>query len=73
MAELNRQMVLENVVVFGTVNANLRHYRLAVEALDSAGRDWLEGLVTRRVPVERWQDALDKRADDVKVVLDLRA
>ena len=30
---LNRDIVLENDVVFGTVNANRRHYQLAAEAL----------------------------------------
>src|SRR3954467_6983373 len=46
---LNRELVLENDVVFGPVNANLRHYQAAAEALAKADRSWLERLVTRRV------------------------
>jgi threonine dehydrogenase-like Zn-dependent dehydrogenase len=70
---LNRELVLENAVVFGTVNANLRHYELAAQALGQADRAWLERLITRRVPLERFEEALDSRPDDVKVVLELGA
>jgi threonine dehydrogenase-like Zn-dependent dehydrogenase len=68
---LNRDIVLENDVVFGTVNANLRHYALAAEALATADRAWLERLITRRVPLEDFQQALERQPDDIKVVLDL--
>jgi glucose 1-dehydrogenase len=68
---LNRDLVLENDVVFGSVNANLGHYALAAEALARADRSWLERLITRRVPLEDFEQALERRADDVKVVLDL--
>ena len=70
---VNRQIVLENDVVFGSVNANLRHYELAAEALGRADRDWLARLITRRVPLSEYQDALALRDDDVKVVVDLAA
>jgi threonine dehydrogenase-like Zn-dependent dehydrogenase len=67
---LNRTLVLENDVVFGTVNANRRHYELAAEALARADQDWLARLVTRRVPLESWAEALERQADDIKVVID---
>ena len=67
----NRDVVLENDVVFGTVNANRRHYEAAAKALEDADREWLRGLITRRVPLDQWQDALERRPDDVKVVVDL--
>jgi hypothetical protein len=62
--------VLENDVVFGTVNANRRHYEAGATALARADRAWLERLITRRVPLERWSDALERERHDVKVVLD---
>jgi threonine dehydrogenase-like Zn-dependent dehydrogenase len=68
---VNRELVLENDVVFGSVNANLKHYELAREALAAADRSWLERLITRRVPLSQFADALDRRDDDVKVVIDL--
>jgi len=69
LGALNRSMVLENEVVFGSVNANTRHYRAAAEALARADRAWLERLITRRVPLEHWQDAYARRDGDVKTVL----
>jgi glucose 1-dehydrogenase len=68
---LNRSIVLENDVVFGSVNANRRHWELAADALAQADRDWLERLITRRVPLDRFEEALERRRDDVKVVLEL--
>lgn len=70
---LNQRLVLENDVVFGSVNANRRHYCLAADALARADRGWLERLITRRVPLDRWAEALEAREDDVKVVIDFTA
>jgi threonine dehydrogenase-like Zn-dependent dehydrogenase len=67
---LNRAMVLENDVVFGSVNANRRHYRAAAEALAKADKEWLARLITRRVPLDRWREAFEARDGDVKTVLD---
>jgi glucose 1-dehydrogenase len=66
---LNRELVLENNVVFGSVNANLHHYTLAAAALAQADPSWLDGLITRRVPVSNWAEALKPAPDDVKAVL----
>jgi threonine dehydrogenase-like Zn-dependent dehydrogenase len=70
---MNRVMVLHNQLLFGTVNAGRRHWEQAVTALAAADRAWLSGLITRRVPLSRWTDALDKEPDDIKVVVDLAA
>jgi threonine dehydrogenase-like Zn-dependent dehydrogenase len=66
---LNRRLVLQNGVVFGTVNANRHHYELAGDALAAADRAWLAGLVSRRVSIEHWSDAYVRRPDDIKTVL----
>ena len=73
IGDLNRAMVLENHVVFGSVNANRDHYAAAAEALAKADPKWLAGLITRRVPLAHWQEALERRDDDIKVVLDFSA
>lgn len=67
---LNRELVLENNVVFGSVNAGRRHWELAGEALARAERSWLNGLITRRVPVSAYQEAYTSTGDDIKVILD---
>jgi threonine dehydrogenase-like Zn-dependent dehydrogenase len=68
---LNRNLVLQNDVVFGSVNANRRHYEQAATALADADRSWLEAMISRRVPVDRYADALTPHDGDVKVVLEL--
>jgi threonine dehydrogenase-like Zn-dependent dehydrogenase len=68
---LNKAMVLENDVVFGSVNANRRHYEKAAVALARADPAWLAGIVNRSVPLADWQDALARRPDDVKPVIRL--
>ena len=68
---INRRLVLENDVVIGSVNANLRHYRAAAGALARADVSWLERLVSRRVPLTSYAEAFEARDDDVKVVITL--
>jgi threonine dehydrogenase-like Zn-dependent dehydrogenase len=68
---LNRSMVLDNQTVVGSVNANRRHYEAAAATLARADHGWLERVVSRRVPLEQWQSALDRQPDDVKVVVEL--
>jgi threonine dehydrogenase-like Zn-dependent dehydrogenase len=70
---LNRTMVLENEAVVGSVNAARRHYEQAGVALAKADRAWLEGLLTRRVPVGDYAAAFRREPDDVKVVVDFTA
>ncbi len=67
---LNRTMVLDNDAVFGTVNANRKHYEDAVDALRRANKAWLSRLITRRVPPEQWTQALEQQPDDIKVIVD---
>jgi glucose 1-dehydrogenase len=68
---LNRTLVLRNQLLFGTVNAARRHWEQAAASLAAADPRWLSGLITRRVSLDRWSDALEKEADDIKVVVEL--
>ncbi len=68
---LNRELVLQNDALLGSVNANLRHYRQAAEALAAADLSWLDRLVSRRVPLARFEEAFAAQDDDVKVVITL--
>ena len=62
--------VLKNLVMFGSVNANRRHYYRAAKVLAAADRSWLEQLVTRRVRPDEVQQALQRAPDDIKVVVE---
>ena len=66
---LNRRLVLENDVVFGSVNANRRHYEAGAQALADADRGWLSRIISRTVPLDQWKDAYTRQPTDVKVVL----
>jgi glucose 1-dehydrogenase len=70
---LNNELVLENDVVFGSVNANRRHFEQAADALREADHEWLRRLITRSVPLERWHESLEKGHDDIKVVVEFPA
>ena len=69
LAAVNRKLVLNNNVVLGSVNGNRRHYALAAQALARADQAWLGRLITREVPLERWDTALARQPDDVKPVI----
>ena len=64
--------MLKNLVLFGSVNANRRHYYRAAQVLARADRSWLEQLVTRRVRLEEFERALE-RQPDIKVVIEFAA
>lgn len=66
---VNRSMVLTNECVVGSVNANRRHYEQAAEALAKAPSEWLGKLLTRKVPIDSFEQAFERQPDDVKVVL----
>jgi glucose 1-dehydrogenase len=68
IGRINRTMVLDNQTVFGSVNANRRHYELAAGAPRQADQAWLAGLITRTS--DRWTEAIERRPGDIKVIVD---
>jgi threonine dehydrogenase-like Zn-dependent dehydrogenase len=66
---LTGSMIIRNLAVFGTVSANRRHFEAAAASLARADRGWLARLITRRVPLDRWGEALERRPDDVKSII----
>jgi len=70
LGSFNRTAVLDNEVVFGSVNANRAHYEKAAAVLARTDPRWLSRLITRRVPLARWREAFENRKGDIKVVID---
>jgi glucose 1-dehydrogenase len=62
--------VLKNLVLFGSVNANRRQYYRAAKVLARADQSWLDRLITRRVRPDGFERALQREADDIKVVIE---
>ena len=63
---------LKNNVIFGSVNANKRHWYRAGQNLANSDREWLNRLITRREKPENFQQALARQPDDIKVVIHQR-
>jgi len=68
-ADVAATMVLRNNVIVGSVNANKRHWYKAGRALAAADRSWLARLLTRREPPQEFMRALQRRPEDIKVVI----
>jgi len=56
--------------MFGAVNANRRHDETAAQALARADRTRLERGITRRVPLARFSEALERRRGDIRTIID---
>jgi len=69
VADISAAVVLKNKTVVGSVNANKRHWYKAGGALARADRKWLSRLITRREKPENFEQALERRPDDIKVVI----
>jgi threonine dehydrogenase-like Zn-dependent dehydrogenase len=71
-SRLNLEMVLDNKVVFGTVNASHRDWQAASRDLLRFEALWpgtCEWLLTSRLPPQRYEEALVRGPGDVKTTL----
>ena len=68
-ADFAAAAVLKNTVIVGSVNANKRHWYKANERLDRLDRKWLSRLITRYEKPENFKQALERKPDDIKVVI----
>jgi threonine dehydrogenase-like Zn-dependent dehydrogenase len=69
---LGVDLILENRVVFGSVNAQRQDWVAAVDALDRSRERWpdaLEALVGLRVPLDRFTEAFDYRGVKATLVV----
>ena len=73
-AVLAQDMIVQNRVLFGSVNAHRVDWQAAVEELDRARARWpneLEAFVGLRVPLDRFEEAFAYRG--VKATLQLES
>ena len=69
---INLQTVLGNKVVFGAVNANIRDYKRGVKRFAEIKKRWpsvLERIITKRLHVDNFRDAFEKRREDIKTTI----
>jgi threonine dehydrogenase-like Zn-dependent dehydrogenase len=72
VAAINQRLVLGNGVVFGSVNSSPVHFKRAIRDLASFDEKWpgfAERLITRRVPFEKFDQALKQKPADIKVLI----
>ena len=69
MADVAAAAVLKNNAVVGSVNANKRHWFKATERLAQLDRDWLSRLITRYEKPDNFKQALERKPNDIKVVI----
>ena len=71
---INRKLVLDNVLVLGTVNAKSDDFRQGILDLAEAERRWpgfLGALITRRVPLADAAAALRHDPSQIKTVVEV--
>jgi len=69
VADVAAAAVLKNNVIVGSVNANKRHWYKANDRLGRLDRKWLSRLITRYEKPENFKHALERKPDDIKVVI----
>jgi glucose 1-dehydrogenase len=69
IADLSAAAVLRNNVIVGSVNANKRQWYRAGQTLAKADKAWLSKLITRREKPENFKSALERKPDDIKVII----
>ncbi|MCC5829710.1 MAG: glucose 1-dehydrogenase [Phycisphaeraceae bacterium] len=75
-ARIMRRLVLQNQVIFGTVNAGRGAHERAVEDLRRFADRWpdaLRGLITTRIGLEQVPDALAAPGQGIKTVIEIAA
>jgi threonine dehydrogenase-like Zn-dependent dehydrogenase len=73
-AEMMRNLVLENQVMFGSVNAGVAHFKQAVLDLEEAEKKWkmaIQQLITSKTHYTNFQEVFQKRnPDEIKAVIE---
>jgi glucose 1-dehydrogenase len=56
--------------VLHSTRLDRRHDEMALSTLMRADKKWRAELITRRVPLERFAQALERRPSEIKVIID---
>jgi len=72
---INQRIVLNNIVVLGSVNAKSDDFRQGIVDIGEAERRWpgfLKSLITRRVPLASAAAALPHDPTQIKTVVEMK-
>ena len=73
-SHLNTEIVLENKLIFGSVNANRHHFESGVQDLQIIQERWpglLERMITLRVPLNEFNAGLIDSPGNLKVIIEV--
>jgi threonine dehydrogenase-like Zn-dependent dehydrogenase len=71
---INQQLVLGNQVVFGSVNASPRHFKMGAKDLGAIEKTWpglLKQLITTRLPWTEYKNGFGQRTGGIKTTLEI--
>jgi len=71
---INQRLVLGNQVVFGSVNANPRHFKMGVKDMITVERKWpgvLGRMITNQIPWEQHKTWFSERGSGIKSTLEI--
>lgn len=72
--KINLDMVLGNKLIFGTVNANRKHFEMGITHFQTFQSLWpglLKKMITRRCALQDFKEGLDRKREDIKTVLEI--
>ena len=72
--KINQQLVLGNQVVFGSVNANPRHFAMGVKDFTTIEKKWpgvLKQLITTQLPWNQFNNWFGQRGSGIKTTLEI--
>lgn len=73
IAVINQELVLRNNVVFGSVNANPRHFQMGARDFVEIEKKWpgvLAQMITAHLPLASFQDWFDRKVKGIKTTLE---
>jgi glucose 1-dehydrogenase len=74
IGKIQQQIVLGNQIIFGSVNANARHFAMALKDFRTIERKWpgvLEQLITTRLPWDQFKNWFGTRDRGIKTTLEM--
>jgi threonine dehydrogenase-like Zn-dependent dehydrogenase len=72
--KINHQLVLGNQVVFGSVNANSRHFAMGLKDFTLIEKKWpgvLKQLITTRLPWDRYHEWFGQQRSGIKTTIEI--
>lgn len=72
-SKIMKQLVLKNQIIFGSVNANIKHFKRGIEDLELARKTFgklVEKIITHKIPINEFETAFTKhKEEEIKIAI----